>query len=380
MTATTTAPISTSSPKTHSIDLTASYYDPKGLPPRCRVPQPSIFTVRTTADILEINPATFTLAATIGETNLFTTTAAPGFYVPCALTQDFWAADFVEAGLSGQVPREQRDKALNLRESLFELQGQHLSNIKIADPALAKVYGEDWGDVLYTLKSEKVWGEDQDPQQAVIEHLQGRAACLLIAGERVYRRIMEPRVLVQVSDYDSQYLIASTPAERFNRGQEQNLHLKLSLISQDSWLRHYDTPASVPTDALVPLPGVGAVIEQLTNEIHSMSHCTNPVATIEAFRDEVAGLGVTVYAPDLFTPATLPFPSRKIRLARHRAAVLLGALAAKYGSDNPWSLSQIPAPAKTVSGWVEELEELGALCQREGVELFITEENTVSLK
>ena len=362
------------------VPIITSYYDPKGLPPRCRVPQPSIFSFSTELTLKEVDPATFTLAATVGAHQYFTAAEAAGFFVPVVTTATLDTTDFTTPGFTDQAPSLEQTEASRVREALFGLRPMGTQNVKIADPQLAKTYGNEWGDSLYIIDNQYTRPDyNTSPnEQCASEYLHQRAAKLIIAGSQVYRQVPEPRVFVQVFDSHAGYIARSTQWENLSTRTGQDIDLYLRLFGEG--FSDYNLPDSAPTCALVSLSEVAAVVQKLIAEAQDLQDCPDVHTTIGAMGEALTELELTVYTPEAFTPSGTAFPDRAVRLARHRAGVLVSELNSLYGIEGPWRSSQSAAPAEVLSSWLSELQELNAFCKTQGCDLFISQEDTTKLK
>lgn len=362
------------------VPITTSYYDPKGLPPRCRVPQPSIFTFTTDLILKEVDPASFTLAATVGTRQYFTTAEAAGFFTPVTTTAELDNTDFTIPGFTDGSPSLDRVETSRVRETLFGMRPIGTQNVKVADPQLAKTYGNEWGDSLYIIDNQYTHTDcNTSPnEQCASEYLHQRAAELIIAGSQVYRQVPEPRVFVQVFDSHAGYIAHSTRWEHHSTRTGQDIDLHLRLIGEG--FSNYNLPDSAPTCTLVSLSEAAAVVQKFIAEAQDLQGCPDVHKTIGAMSEALTGLELTIYTPEAFTPSATAFPDRAVRLARHRAGVLVSELNSHYGIEGPWRSSQITAPAEALSSWLSELQELNDFCKTQGRDLFISQEDTTQLK
>ena len=85
-----------------TINITASYYNHRGIPPRCRKEQPTYFTIRNAFTLTQAPADSFTLAATVRSSQYFTSDAVEGFYTPVADVAD------VDQGRPGSLRRYHR--------------------------------------------------------------------------------------------------------------------------------------------------------------------------------------------------------------------------------------------------------------------------------
>lgn len=369
-----------------TLNVTASYYNHKGIPPRCRKEQPTYFTVRASFDLAQAPADSFTLAATIHHNQYFTSDAVEGFYIPVADVADVERLDLSTGGIFTDTEGSldlSVDATKKLAESLFGLSLSRISDTKVADPTLRQQVKDTWKDRFFTLPvgaandQQTVEPADANAQAYLAE----RAGQLVVAGATVFRRVPEPRLLVEVEDRDSQYL-ASWNRPDYMRPPRDTQDLRVELGVYPPGTSRFNDTGRVFDYQLRPLTDIVPIVEQFTEELRSLEDAGDTQRDIDKLMRSVGELGVTVYKPDAFTPAPA-FPSRLVRISRLRAGAIVDCLHASYGGVAYYMSrhdQKPPIPASVQADLLAELQELTALVEGEGEPLFLPAERAVYLR
>lgn len=375
-----------------ALNVTASFYDHKGIPPRCRKPQPTYFTVRTALEVVEVPAGSFSLAATIKGRNsspdqYFTSDALEGFYAPVADLSDVQRLDLEAGGIFGDTQGTldlSPDATEELASALFGLNLSYVRETKIADKHLAHQFQDEWRDKIFTLP----WGclkdsegREEPTEDRALAYLTERAGQLVASGSAIFRRVPEPRLLVQVTDNDSKYLAAWNRPDYLRPPREtQEIWPTLSICTGGNLTN--SEPTQVFDYQLRPLTDIQAIVGQFTEEMQALESAGEHETLIRKLPGIVADLGVTIYKPEAFTPAPA-FPSRLVRISRLRAGAIVDCLHASYGGVAHYMSrhdQKPPIPADVQADLLAELQELTALVEGESEPLFLPAERAVYLR
>ena len=370
-----------------TINITASYYHHKGIPPRCRKEQPTYFTIRNAFTLTQAPADSFTLAATVRSSQYFTSDAVEGFYTPVADVADVKRLDLSTGGIFKDTKGAldlSVDATGELAESLFGLNLASSHEVKIADSILSKQVKDTWDDRLFTLPEKAAIDQQAGgvPNAATAQaYLAERARQLVVAGATVFRRVPEPRLLVEVEDRDSQHLAAWNRPDYMRPPREtQDLRVELSVCSPGT--SSFDKTRRVFDYQLRPLTDIGPIVEQLANEMRSLEGAQNVQMDIDKLVRSAGELGVTVYKPGVFTPAPV-FPSRLVRISRLRAGAIIDSLCASYGGVAHYMSRydrEAPIPGEVIAALLAEQKELADKLEALGEPLFLPAERVIELR
>lgn len=277
------------------------------------------------------------------------------------------------------------DATRQLADNLFGLIFSSSHEIKIADPALSKQVKDTWNDRLFTLPENAAIDRQAggEPNAATAQaYLAERAGQLVVAGETIFRRIPEPRLLVQVTDRDDKYLAAWDRPEYLRPPHDApELSPSLSITTVGEPKGSYG-PSRAFDYELRPLTDIGPIVEQLTSEMRSLEGARNAQRGIDKLVRSAGELGVTVYKPEVFTPAPA-FPSRLVRISRLRAGAILDCLYVSYGGVAHYMRSydrQHPIPGEVIAALLAEQKELADTLEALGEPLFLPAERVIKLR
>ncbi len=369
-----------------TINITASYYHHRGIPPRCRKEQPTYFTIRNTFTLTQAPADSFTLAATVHRSQYFISNTVEGFYAPVADVADVKRLDLSTGGIFTDTKGTldlSADTTGDLAESLFGLNLASTREVKIADPNLSKQVKDTWSDRLFTLPEKAAIDQQTggEPNDATAQaYLAERAGQLVVAGATVFRRVPEPRLMVDVEDRDSQYLAAWNRPDYMRPPREtQDLRAELSVYSPGT--SSFNDTRRVFDYQLRPLTDIVPTVEQLTEELRSLEDAGDTQRDIDKLVRSAGELGVTVYTPEVFTPAPA-FPSRLVRISRLRAGAILDSLCASYCGVAHYMSSydrEAPIPGEVIAALLAEQKELADKLEALDEPLFLPAERVIEL-
>ena len=372
-----------------AINITASYYHHRGIPPRCRKEQPTYFTIRNAFTLTQAPADSFTLAATVRSSQYFTSDAVEGFYTPVADAADVERLDLSTGGIFTDTKGTldlSADATAKLAESLFGLNLASSREVKIADLILSKQVKDTWDDRLFTLPEKAAIDQQAggEPNAATAQaYLAERAGQLVVAGATVFRRVPEPRLLVQVTDGDDKYLAAWNRPDYMRPPHEvQEMNPSLSITAVGEPTSSYDAPSRAFDYELRPLTDIGPIVEQLTSEMRSLEGSRNVQRDIDKLVRSAGELGVTVYKHLVFTPAPA-FPSRLVRISRLRAGAILDSLCASYGGAAHYMSRydrEEPIPGEVITALLAEQKELADKLEALDEPLFLPAERAIKLR
>lgn len=378
---------------THTIDLTASYYDPEGIPPRCRKPQPTYFTVRTPLEIQEVAEADLTLAARVkryhgGFDEYYTVAGREGFFILAGVAKELLDVDYSLGGSFANQTEQQKLDAFDAQmggKGFFGLDQSrtYYHDVKIADAQLAKAYTGASGEhllILATYGAGTFHPQGNPTDEQALEYLRFRASNLLIAGDYVYKRVAEPMVRVELNE--TTHNAPHIRHRPWDSGYRDKLEVKLSLVAPT----YLPNPAAGKSQKetlfdyqLQPLTAVDALVEQFTAETMGLEGALaeDEAHVQEDYRKQVEALGVTVHNPEAFSPA-VPVPARKVRAARHNLAVGVDELRNHYGAD--WESGKAgPMKAADLKNLLEVMAQAKATLEESGEALFLSRERLVEV-
>lgn len=352
-----------------TVDVAFSYHDPSFTPKGCKRHYYTFrdVTASYTIPVYPVNMLHHVLHHTHSGVDFFTVDNLDGCYVPVAPVEAL-SADFTLLGENGVTSAECSEHArlVNALWGLTFYRAPYNRDVKHERRAAQREFIQ-YGSVLFTTPSGIVdtGGLIIKDEATALEYVSRQAQKIIIVGDTIYKRVCVPHVLFEVNESHPGYTEMDRWGDDDYYRSIMKQHVTVSAIFDFSHtkpvLDYVRTPQ--PAYALIPIPAVYNVVEQLSTEANIVAyddgtvHMVNvadhmgalevPIPstldmlsgeeikshvffdTVESLRADFKKLGFIIYNETELSRVSEPFygfAPRELRLMRERVRTILERL------------------------------------------------------